>query len=96
MTICRTHVANNGKFFAIGLCSDEKSLLGIFQFNKSTWSSKPLLWIDKFDFCDFFMDDHMTTVMFLDRDRRCLDYNFLLWKYDTSKLDHVALNLLDK
>lgn len=42
------------------------------------------------------MDDHLTTVMFLDKDKRTLDYNFLLWKYDTTKLDHVSLAKLDK
>lgn len=41
------------------------------------------------------MDDHLTTVMFLDRSHKTLDYNFLLWKFDTSKLDHRTLQRLD-
>ena len=96
MKICGTHVAFCGKFFAIGLVDGEKSLLGIFSFNKATWSIQPLNWIRKFDFSKFYMDDCMTTVMFLDHTHRCLDYNFILWKYDTSKLDHALLSKFDK
>ena len=33
--------------------------------------------------------------MFLDKARKTLDYNFLLWKFDTSKLDHRNLQRLD-
>jgi len=33
--------------------------------------------------------------MFLDKGRKMLDYNFLLWKFDTTKLDHRALARLD-
>ena len=71
-------------------------MLGIFSFQKETWSSKPLRWLDKFDFSHFYMDNHLTTVMFLDKERKNLDYNFLLWKFDTSKLDHFALAKMDK
>jgi len=42
------------------------------------------------------MDDHLTQVMLLDKTRRHLDYHFMLWKFDSSKLDHVALSKLDK
>jgi hypothetical protein len=96
MKICGTHVAFCGKFFAIGLVDNERSLLGIFSFNKATWSIKPLTWINKFDFSSFYMDDCMTTVMFLDHSRRRLDYNFIMWKYDTTKLDHALLSKFDK
>ena len=34
--------------------------------------------------------------MFLSKEKRQLDYHFLLWKYDTSKLDHTTLSKLDK
>ena len=37
----------------------------------------------------------MTTVMFLDRQQKTLDYNFLLWKFDTSELDLRLLGRLD-
>jgi hypothetical protein len=33
--------------------------------------------------------------MFLCKERRTLDYNFLLWRFDTSKLDHASLQKLD-
>jgi hypothetical protein len=47
MTICNAAVAYNGKFFIIGLVSEEESLIGVFAFQKSTWRSKPLKWINK-------------------------------------------------
>jgi hypothetical protein len=49
----------------------------------------------QFSFCNFYFDDHLTTVMFLDQGRRTLDLNFLLWKFNTSELDHRALKRLD-
>jgi hypothetical protein len=33
--------------------------------------------------------------MFLDRQQKTLDYNFLFWKFDTTKLDHRNLARLD-
>lgn len=95
MTICNAKVAFNGKFFVIGLVNDDESRLGIFSFKKATWRAKPLKWVTKFLFSNFEMDDHLTTVMFLDKAKRVLDYNFLLWRYDTSKLDHESLDRLD-
>jgi len=31
----------------------------------------------------------------MNEDRKTLDHHFLLWKFDTSKLDHKALHKLD-
>ena len=33
--------------------------------------------------------------MFLDQNRKQLDYQFVVWKFDTSKLDLKVLNKLD-
>ena len=33
--------------------------------------------------------------MFLDKERKALDYNFILWKFNTTKLDHRLLHKLD-
>ena len=41
------------------------------------------------------MDDHLSSLMFLDQNRKQLDYQFVVWKFDTSKLDHKVLNKLD-
>ena len=72
-----------------------KSYLGVFSFNKATWSAKSIKWFNKWTFSNFYTDDHLTTIFLLDEDRRTLDCNFLLWKFDTSKLDHVSLSKLD-
>ena len=53
-------------------------------------------WISKFLFANFYMDDHLTQLVLLDKSKRVLDYNFMLWKYDTTKLDHESLAKLDK
>jgi hypothetical protein len=34
--------------------------------------------------------------LLLDRNKKVLEYNFVLWKYDTTKLDHASLAKLDK
>ena len=33
--------------------------------------------------------------MFIDKDKKQLDYHFLLWKFDTSRLDIKSLTKLD-
>ena len=33
--------------------------------------------------------------MFLDQNRKQLDYHFIIWKFDTSKLDQATLHKLD-
>lgn len=60
MTICNTRVAYNGKFFVIGLVSDTQSKIGVFAFQKENFNSRPLLWVSKFLFSTFYMDDHLT------------------------------------
>ncbi len=47
MNICNTQVAFNSKFFVVGLVSEEKSVLGVFEFNRENWSAKPIKWITK-------------------------------------------------
>lgn len=47
LTICNTHVAFNGKFFAVGLVSSSKSLFGIFAFDRKTGEATLLKWITK-------------------------------------------------
>lgn len=98
MKICNSQVAYNSKFFMVGVVSNDgkSSYLGVFSFNKMTWSAKSIKWLNKWTFSNFYADDHLTTVFLLDEDRRTLDCNFLLWKFDTSKLDHVSLNKLDR
>lgn len=93
--ICNTHIAWNGRFFAIGLVSQQKSLFGIYSFDKANCSFQLVKWESKFSFSNFYVDDHLTTVMFLSRSQRALDYNFLLWRFDTSKLDERHLQRLD-
>lgn len=44
---------------------------------------------------DFFADDHLSNIMFLDQNRKQLDYHFVIWKFDTSKLDQATLHKLD-
>jgi hypothetical protein len=45
----------------------------------------------KYKFCNFYCDDHLTTVMFLDEAKKTLDYNLMLWTYDTAHFDLKAL-----
>lgn len=33
--------------------------------------------------------------MFLDQNRKQLDYHFVIWKFDTAKLDQATLHKLD-
>ena len=42
MIICNSQVAFNSKFFVVGLVSEEKSVLGVFEFNRENWSAKPI------------------------------------------------------
>ena len=46
-TVCNTHIAFNGRFFAIGLVSENKSLFGIYSFNKATCSAQLVKWESK-------------------------------------------------
>ena len=50
-------------------------------------------------FSTFFVDDNMTTVMFMDRTQRKLDYHFLLWDFDCQRIPEAefrALKLLNE
>ncbi len=47
MKICNVHIANNGKYFAIGLVSETKSLFGIFSFERVSGQTKLVKWISK-------------------------------------------------
>lgn len=69
--------------------------MGIYSFNKANYQVKCLRVFDKWSFSDFYVDDHLTTIFFLDKYRRTIDCHFLLWKYDTSKLDHATLQKFD-
>lgn len=40
-------------------------------------------------------DQHLSSLMFIDKERRTLDFHFLLWKYDMSKADTKALQKID-
>lgn len=67
--------------------NDKRSVLGIFRYNSETRVSTIEQWINQYPFKDFFVDDNMTTVMFLARNGRRLDYHFLLWDFDCESLD---------
>lgn len=101
MKICNSHVALNSHFFCVGLvgefkpkqsddrknANDKRSILGIYQFNSDDITCKIEQWINQYPFKNFFVDDNMTTVMFLSRSGRSLDYHFLLWDFDCDSLD---------
>lgn len=93
LNICDVYIADNAKFFAIGC--PEKKAFGVFSFNRTNFISKPVRWIISISFTHFWCDDLLSTVLFMDEDRKTLDHHFLLWKFDTSKLDHKALHKLD-
>ena len=49
----------------------------------------------QYPFKDFYMDDHLTQIMMLDEAKKTLDNHFLLWNFDTSKMDLKQLAKLD-
>lgn len=97
MTICNSHVALNSHYFCVGLVgefkpdeknprkNDKRSILGIFRF-ETDLSTSIEQWINQYPFKNFFVDDNMTTVMFLARHERSLDFHFLLWDFDCDRL----------
>jgi hypothetical protein len=93
LEICDVFVSDNAKFYVIGV--PEKKAFGIFSFNRSNFISAPVRWITNISFTRFWCDDLLSTVLFMNEDRKTLDHHFLLWKFDTSKLDHRALHKLD-
>lgn len=86
-------VSDNAKFFIIGIPS--KKAFGVFTFNRTNFISRPIRWITNISFEHFFADDLLSTVLFMDTTRKTLDHHFLLWRFDTSKLDHKSLHKLD-
>lgn len=44
---------------------------------------------------NFYADDHLSTMMLIDETKRTLDFHYILWRFDTTKLDIKALNRLD-
>jgi hypothetical protein len=94
LKIVNSYVAQNSRYFCIGLVgdfkpddtsrrNDKRSVLGIFKYDEKTRESTIEQWINQYPFKNFFVDDNMTTVMFLARNGRRLDYHFLLWDFDT-------------
>ena len=49
----------------------------------------------QYKFENFFADDHLSSLMLLDEKRKQLDYQFILWKFDTKKLDLSILQKMD-
>lgn len=45
---------------------------------------------------NFYADDHLSTMMLIDESRRALDFQYILWRFDTSSLDRSTLDRLDK
>ena len=50
----------------------------------------------QYPFCDFYADDHLSTMMLIDNDHKTLDFQYILWRYDTSNLPTDELKRLDK
>lgn len=102
MKICNSYVAQNSRFFCVGLVgkfdtnslvdehhrkNDKRSVMGVFRVDLKTLGTSVEAWINQYPFQDFFVDDNMTTVMFLSRSGRRLDYHFLLWDFDTESME---------
>lgn len=102
MTICNSQVALNSRYFCIGLTgdfdhkgmiddkqrrNDKNSVVGIFRFDDKTNTCAIEYWINQYPFKNFFVDDNLTTIMFLGRSGRRIDFHFILWDFDlTTKL----------
>lgn len=97
MYICNSQVALNSRFFCIGLCgdfdhtqvlddkkrvNDKNSVVGIYRFDDKTNTVAIEYWINQYPFKNFFVDDNLTTIMFLGRSGRRLDFHFILWDFD--------------
>ena len=44
---------------------------------------------------NFYADDHLCTMMLIDNSSRALDFQYILWTFDTSKIDHASMKRLD-
>lgn len=91
--ICKMQVASNNKFFMLGIPS--KNVLGFFSFNHQSLQATPLMWLNKYPFETFYADDHLSTMMLIDREKRALDFQYILWHFDTANLDLANLKKLD-
>lgn len=70
--ICKIHAAENNKFFMIGVPS--KRAIGFFGLNRMKLTSKPLKWVTKYAFEDFYADNHLSTMMLIGSRHRTLDF----------------------
>lgn len=62
--ICNVQVALNNKFFMIGIPA--KRAIGFFGLNRVQLSTKPLKWVTRYPFENFYADDHLSTMMLID------------------------------
>lgn len=106
MTICNSQVALNSRYFCIGLTgefdvtqalddkkriNDKNSVVGIYRFDERDNSVNIEYWINQYPFKNFYVDDNLTTIMFLGRLGRRLDFHFILWDFDlTTKLSEAT------
>ena len=49
----------------------------------------------QYPFENFYADDHLSTMMLIDTHHRALDFQYIMWRFDTKDLDIQALNKLD-
>ena len=49
----------------------------------------------QYPFENFYADDHLSTMMLIDDRHRALDFQYILWRFDTSNLDNQVLGKLD-
>ena len=49
----------------------------------------------QYPFEDFYADDHLSCMMLIDERRRALDFQYILWRFDTQNLDQQTLKFLD-
>lgn len=47
-------------------------------------------------FENFYTDAHLSTVMFINKDRRTLDFHFLLWNFDVSRINRKKFDAFDQ
>ena len=54
-----------------------------------------ILFVLQYAFENFYADDHLSTMMLIDERHRALDFQYILWRFDTSQLDTSELKFLD-
>ena len=71
-SISNGKVAFNGKFFALGIPGDvrdpkkECRALCFLPFDRQSFIIKPIKWLNKHPFKNFYLDDHLTSIMMVD------------------------------